>query len=232
MLYKEIIQGSDEWKELKYRKLGSSTNDKIMTNLGKTIYNCAAFFDVLSEFLEDYEPEDERFLSSAVQRGNELEPIARQEFERIYDKKVFEIGWAQSSDFTGISPDGIIGKESEINDLSDVIEAIEIKCPSKNTYVKYLDDNSLAVTDYVWQIVTYFKEFQNLKLLNLFIYRPENNFKNHILIKLTRDSVVSVDKKKVGSIADLCKELDNRQKELSYAIGDWIKSQNENKLSY
>lgn len=224
MLYKDLIQGTDEWKEIRYRKLGGSSNSKVMTNIGKPVEDNAIFFELVGEFTEDFEFEEERFLSVDVVRGNELEPIAREEFSRIYGKKVFEIGWAESTNFTGISPDGIIGEESEINDIEDVIEAIEIKCPSKNTYIKYLKDKSVAVTDYAWQIVTYFKEFPKLETLNLFIYRPENKLKSHILIKLKRYSWISVDKKYGGIIPDLCFELDKRQTELLKAITDWIDS--------
>lgn len=218
MLYKNIIQGTDEWKEIRYRKVGGSSSDKIMSNLGKPVENNAIFFDLLGEFMEPFDIEEERFLSADVRRGIELEPIARDEFARIYCKQVFEIGWSESSDFTGISPDGIIGDEKLIKTNLDVKEAFETKCPSRTTYAKYLIDNSLAITDYAWQIVDYFKEFPKLELLNLFIYRHENTIKSHILIKITRDMIIVVDKKKIGIIADLCIELADRQNEIKEAL--------------
>ena len=218
MLYKEIYQGTDEWKELRYRKVGGSSSEKIMSNLAKPVQNNAIFFELLGEFMEPFEVEEERFLSADVRRGIELEPIAREEFARIYGKQVFEIGWSKSSDFTGISPDGIIGDETLIKTNLDVKEAFETKCPSRTTYAKYLNNNDLAVTDYAWQIVDYFKEFPNLETLYFMLYRPENTIKSHILIKITRDMVIVVDTKKSGKIADLCVELTDRQNELKAAL--------------
>lgn len=219
MIYKDVIQKSDEWKELRYRKIGSTGSKDAMSNQGSPVEKNAIFFKLLGELTEDYEFEEPRFLSESVQRGDELEPIAREEFARIYGKQVFEIGWSESSDFTGISPDGIIGDEDLIdcNELN-VDEALEIKCPARNTYALYLVDKSVAVEDYAWQIVTYFKEFPNLSILNLFIYRPENLIKSHILIELTRDMVIPVNKKKSCKIADLCIELTERQNELKEAL--------------
>lgn len=232
MLYKEIIQGSFEWKELRYRKIGGSSAEKVMANLGKPVTNNAIFAEILGEFCEDYEFEEGGFLSADVNRGNELEPIARFEFQRIYGKSVFEIGWAESSIFTGISPDGIIGDVALINAIEDVEEAIEIKCPSRTTYAKYLIDNSIAITDYAWQIVTYFLVFKNLKKLNLFIYRPENAIASHILIELTRESIVMVNKNKGGDIDNLCKELSERQKELLISINAKITELSELKNNF
>lgn len=218
MLYKKIIQGTDEWKELRYRKLGGSSNEKVMTNLGKPVSGNAIFYDLLGEFSEDFEIEEDGFVSKDVSRGTELEPIARESFQRVYGKPVFEIGWAESTLFTGISPDGIIGDEKFINMIDDVEEALEIKCPSRTTYCKYLEKNDLAITEYAWQIVTYFKEFKNLKVLNLFLFRPENSIKKHVLIKITRDTEIIVNKSKRGIISDLCVELTERQNELKKSI--------------
>lgn len=224
MIYSNIIQGSDEWKELRYRKIGGSSNEMVMANFDKPVYKNAIFYTLLGEFLEDFEIDFDTYLSRDVVRGNELEPEAREEFSRIYGKKVFEVGWSESSDFTGISPDGIIGDEDLIDtDERNVNEALEIKCPSKSTYCKYLDDNSIAINDYAWQIVTYFKEFPNLSVLNLFIYRPENNAKSHILIKITKDTRVFINSKKSGIVSDLVVDLTNRQNELKTALDNRIK---------
>lgn len=223
MLYKEIIQGSDEWKEIRYRKLGGSSNEDVMTNLGKPVSGNAIFYKLLGEFSEEFEIEEERFLSADVQRGNMLEPIAREDFSRIYGKQVFEIGWAESSSFTGISPDGIVGDINLIHTADDVEEAIEIKSPSRTVYMKYLETNDIAITDYAWQIVTYFKEFKNLKVLNNYLFRPENLIKKHILIKITRDMEIRINKTKTGKISDLVVELETRQNELKKALDDKIK---------
>ena len=59
-------------------------------------------------------------------RGNLFEPIARSEFERVYNKKVNQVGWVEmENEISGISPDGLIGE----------FEAIEIKCPARKKHM-------------------------------------------------------------------------------------------------
>lgn len=217
-IYKDIIQSTDEWKELRYRKIGGSTNSKVMANSGKSVEENAIFATLLGDFMEEFEIED-NYATAEMQRGNDLEPIAADEFSRIYGKKCYEIGWAEISDFVGISPDRLIEGEK-------ITEALEIKCPSKNIYSKYLLNNNEAITDYCWQLVHYFHVFEDLEKLNFFIYRPENLIQNHILIELTRDTVIQVNKNKSAAISELVEASEVRIEELRIALKNKIEALN------
>lgn len=214
-IYDKIIQGTDEWKELRWRKIGGSSLEKVMANADKSVKENAIFFELLSEMCEEFDPFESDFLSSAMQRGNEYEPLAAEEFERITGKKCSEIGWAELEDgFTGISPDRLIGKN----------EALEIKCPSRNTYAKYLVNNDIAITDYAWQLVQYFVVFENLETLYFMIFRPENKINSFIIIKITKDTEIVVNKKKKSKISDLVIEAKTRIEVLKNELQNELKN--------
>jgi dihydrofolate reductase len=77
-----------------------------------------------------------------MQRGTELEPLARNFYELMTDNEVTEVGFCMHDQAQcGISPDGLIGDEG----------GLEIKCPAPQTHVKYLRDNKLP-TQYKQQV--------------------------------------------------------------------------------
>jgi len=218
-IYKDIIQGSDEWKELRWGKVGGSSLKHVMANYGKPVEDNAIFFELLGQMTEEFEIDDNDFVSSAMDRGNILESDASDLFSRIYGKECFEIGWAQINDFVGISPDRLIGEIS-----MDVTEAAEFKCPAKNTYAKYLCNNDLAVEDYSWQLVDYFLVFKKLTKLNFMPYRPESKIKNHILIEITPDTIINVSKKLILPVYQLVEKAEQRLEELKTALDNKIES--------
>lgn len=186
-IFYDIKQGAEDWHELRYGKIGGSTLKDIMTKLSDPIQSCAKYLDMVSCRDEDFEFE-ESYQSADMERGNAYEPLARKEFERVYDKHVVEIGWAEMDNgIAGISPDGLI-----YCGTLNVKEAIEIKCPSRKTHSKYIRDNKSIIDDYLWQIVMYFVVFDKLETLYLVSYRPENKRKELLCIEVKRNMVVRI----------------------------------------
>ena len=212
-IYDKIVQGTDEWKALRWGKIGGSSLDKVMANPEKSIKENAIFYEILAQKCEEFDPFESDFTSYAMLRGNEFEPLAADEFERVTGKVCREIGWSELEDgFTGISPDRLIGET----------EALEIKCPGRNTYAKYLTTPDLAITDYAWQLVMYFVVFDKLETLFFMIYRPENQLKPAIYIEIHRDTVISINKKKSGTVSELVIEAKNRIEELKLELNNSI----------
>ncbi len=82
------------------------------------------------------EPEDEMYKNSAMQRGNDLEPAAKEAFCKEYNTKVREVGFCISDDgIFGCSPDGFIGESLE--------NMLEIKCPTFEKYYRISRDINL-----------------------------------------------------------------------------------------
>jgi len=85
------------------------------------------------------------YQNDIMQRGLDLEPFARIEYEHLFDVVVDEVGFvipdedSPFHDWVGVSPDG----------LTDGL--LEIKCPLGNTHFKYLREASLP-PEYRWQV--------------------------------------------------------------------------------
>jgi predicted phage-related endonuclease len=205
-IYDKIVQGTDEWKELRHGKVGGSTASKVMTKLDKSVTDCAVFSDMLSEWMEDFDPFQSDYQSAAMQRGNEYEPLARDEYSRITGNTVKQIGWAEMEEadgFVGISPDGLVGDK----------KAIEIKCPSANTHVRYMLDFDEFLEEYCWQIVHNFLVLE-VDTVDCISYRPENKVKPIIIYTVTKDTVIKISAKVSKPIHELVTMLEARLIEL------------------
>jgi len=192
-IYKDIPQQSEEWFRLKYGKIGGSTLKHLMAN--KPIADLAIYNDLLSARFEEYEFE-EAFTSRDMERGNMYEPLARSEFERVYNKKVEQYGWIEHDNgIAGLSPDGIIGKR--------FTEAIEIKCPNRVTHTAYILQPLSMVEEYIWQVVMYFLVLDKLKVLHFISYRPENTSNPLLIMDVTRNMTFKVSAKESDTIENL-----------------------------
>lgn len=83
--------------------------------------------------------------TAPMDRGTELEPLARIEFENITGKIVEEVGFCKDPDISpmvGVSPDGLVDNRQGI---------IEIKCPLPQTHIGYLRKGTLP-TEYKAQV--------------------------------------------------------------------------------
>jgi len=81
---------------------------------------------------------EETYTNEAMQRGIDLEPYARKEYESTFDCEVSEVGFIipdeenKYHDWIGISPDGLVDDH-----------LIEIKCPMRKTHLRYIEENKL-----------------------------------------------------------------------------------------
>lgn len=218
IIYDKIIQGTDEWKELKHGKIGGSSASDVMTKLDKSITECAVFSKILAEHMEDFDPFTEGFQNAAMQRGNELEPIARQEYERIFQLEVTQVGWVELENrMVGISPDGMIPAQNQ---------SIEIKCPTASTHAKYLLDENLFLEDYAWQLVHNFLVL-GIDFMDCISYRPENKFTPLWTRRIHLDTEIKISAKVTKPIRELVVMLDVRLNELEVEVKKAIKQLNK-----
>lgn len=208
IIHKDLLQQSEEWFRLRYGKIGGSTLKKLMVN--KDIRDCAIYDELLSARFEAFEPE-EMFTTKDMERGNMYEPLARMEYERVYEKKVVQYGWIEmDNQIAGLSPDGIIGKR--------LTEAIEIKCPNRVTHTAYIRNPVLMIQEYIWQVVMYFTVLEKLKKLHFISYRPENIVKPLLVYDVTPKTVIQFSKKERYSISELVTKTKERLLQLQNAL--------------
>lgn len=95
------------------------------------------------KILENYGYRFKTFQTPEMLIGIEREPKAREAYSFIYGKQVEEVGFVDMEQcHAGCSPDGVITSDGEKvkEDGSNIKEIVEIKCPSVETFVSYLDD--------------------------------------------------------------------------------------------
>ena len=132
----EIIQGSPEWHETRLGKVTASRVSDVIAKTrsgwGASRANYAA--ELVAERLTGTVAET--FTSSAMARGNEVEPQARAAYEFLRDGQTIQtVGFVDHPRIAmvGASPDGLVGETG----------LIEIKCPNTSTHIATLLDSKI-----------------------------------------------------------------------------------------
>jgi len=138
MLNHNIEQGSPEWFEIRKGKLTAS-HAQAIGNCGKGLDTYIV--EMMAEFYSS--GEKEQFSNKHTERGEELEPIARDIYQLETGNDVVEVGFVEYNEFVGCSPDGLIGEDG----------GIEIKAIDDVGYFKYLLNGESEIdTKYLWQV--------------------------------------------------------------------------------
>lgn len=131
----DIRQGTDEWQEIRAGRVGGSSAAALLVN-GKSGNGLGAgavtlLYRKAAEFITGQK--EETFTTPAMQRGTDLEPLARRRYEDETFQAVQEIGYVSDGDFLGYSPDGFVGDDG----------LIEIKCPGGAEFVRFADTREI-----------------------------------------------------------------------------------------
>lgn len=142
MIIVNCEQGSAAWFAERCGKLTASKFAKLMS--GKST---AGYKDLITEVAGEIitGEVEESYTNAAMERGKELEPEAREEFERIAFP-VQQVGFCLPDDeglaeWVGVSPDGLLPMGAPL----------EIKCPMRKTHLEYIKKNTLPNL-YKWQV--------------------------------------------------------------------------------
>lgn len=136
MIVHNIDQRSEEWYDLRKGKMTASNASTIAANgKGLETYIYGLMAEKYSNNHEDYKSKD-------MLRGVELEDQARMTYEIEYSS-VQQVGFVEMDEYTGCSPDGLVGDYG----------GIEIKCPNDANYFRLLIDDEKAIdSKYIWQV--------------------------------------------------------------------------------
>lgn len=129
----ELLQGTDAWLQARSGKVTASRIADLCSKLksgkgesaGRRNYRAQIVCELLTGM-----PQGGDYVSPAMQRGTELEPLARVEYEIKAGCTVEQIGFVRHGEIerAGCSPDGTIGARG----------LCEIKCPNPATHIDYL----------------------------------------------------------------------------------------------
>lgn len=136
-------QRSDEWFSA---RLGLVTASRVADVMAKTKSGYGAsrknyMAQLLCERLTGQR--EEGFASAAMQRGTDMEPIARSAYEVESGLMVVETGFHRHSELAmGASPDGLVGDDG----------LVEIKVPNTATHIEFLRSR-VPDNKYQWQML-------------------------------------------------------------------------------
>lgn len=193
----DVIQGSEEWFNLRSGKFTASTIKDLFMGPTTKGYE-QALYKVVFERLSGERVESE-FQSGYMRRGNDLEQQARETYELMTFNKVNNGGFYEMSEWIGASPDGLIGENG----------ILECKCPAYGTMIKYLLSKELP-KEYYYQVHSQIL-ICDKAYCDFFAYHP--NLEN-IIIRVNRDETI-------------CKEIEKKIKESILKVKDILKQLNK-----
>ena len=203
-----VKQGTPEWHETRYRKIGGTLSSGLFKKTD------TLKLSLLGQFLEDFEDVD-NYVSADMERGSELEPYALKEAIKYTGLNFINAGWLQCEEISilGISPDGI---------TPDHKNAVEIKCPGSKKHIETILNGGIPL-DNIHQCLHYFTVNPKLESLTFVSFRPENKLKPLYCETITRDSEINLGTKSrpvimtVSNAVEVAKakaiELENEIKE-------------------
>jgi len=135
-------QGTQGWLTSRLGCPSGSGFDKLITSVGKPSTQSETYINqLIAEVMTGNTTEVK--VTEWMQRGTELEPMAREFYELSSGNSVQEVGFCKADDLEcGVSPDGLIGEDG----------GLEIKCPHPGTHVAYLREGKLP-TKYKQQVM-------------------------------------------------------------------------------
>lgn len=146
-IFTDLVQGTDEWLQARAGLLTASTVGQLITSTGKPAANGdsrALTFSLVAERITGFvEP---TFVSADMERGNLVEPLARNLYADTYGTPVDEVGLIvrEEDGFrVGYSPDGLVGE----------VGLIEIKAPRQKAHLQTILDDR-PPTQYMAQLQT------------------------------------------------------------------------------
>jgi putative phage-type endonuclease len=121
-------QGSPEWLASRLGRPSASNFGRLITGSGKPSSSAESYInEMIAERLTGRSKPF--YTNEHMERGNALEPEAREAYEFITDLEVVETGFIlHDSEEFGCSPDGLVAEQG----------GLEIKCPSDSVHVSYL----------------------------------------------------------------------------------------------
>jgi putative phage-type endonuclease len=134
-------QGSPEWLASRLGRPSASMFSNLITTSGKPSSSAKKYIaEMVAERLTGRSKPF--YTNEHMERGNFLEPEAREAYEFITDLEVVETGFIlHDSEEFGCSPDGLVGEQG----------GLEIKCPSDGVHAGYLIDGKVP-TKYYQQV--------------------------------------------------------------------------------
>ena len=172
-------QRTEDWYNIRKGKMTASNAEIIIAN-GKGLETY--IYNLMAEYYSSAEKEN--YINADMQRGIDLEPEAKIEFQFYTGLDIKEVGCVELNEYILASPDGLIGDDG----------LIEIKCPNDSIYFKLLLSNNIK-PEYIaqMQMQMYVTDRQYCYFVS---YNP--NFEKSLYIKKINRDEEMIEKLKKG----------------------------------
>lgn len=143
--FDEVEQGSPDWYEL---RLGTPTAScAAMVLRDADAKTRVEYMRKLAGELMTGKPAEGKIVTAAMQRGNDMEPLAREHYERSYLITVERVGFVRrrlpSGRFVGCSPDGLLSRRSR---------GLEIKTVAPHLLIPLLEPTASIPSEHLAQV--------------------------------------------------------------------------------
>lgn len=174
-IHNDLIQWTPEWFEVRKGKMTASH--------AQAIWNVWKWLDsyIVSLMSEYYSSaEKEQFSSSHTDRGNELEPLARDMYELTKWVQVEQVWFIEYSDFVWCSPDWFIWEDwwieiKSVQDLNHFELLLNWESEIESKYIWQIQMNLLITGRKWWDYVSYNPNYTK-SLIIFRIYPDEKKF--------------------------------------------------------
>ena len=172
-------QRTEDWYNIRKGKMTASNAETIIAN-GKGLETY--IYNLMAEYYSSAEKEN--YINADMQRGIDLEPEAKIEFQFYTGLDIKEVGCVELNEYILASPDGLIGDDG----------LIEIKCPNDSIYFKLLLNDNIK-PEYIAQMQM--QMYVTDRLYCYFVsYNP--NFEQSLYIKRINRDEEMIEKLKKG----------------------------------
>ena len=135
-IYEELEQNTPEWFKVRLGKFTASDAQAVATN-GKGLETLV--YEKAAEIITGQQKET--YTNADMERGHELEAMARNAYELETGILVKRIGFIELEERVGCSPDGLIAEDG----------LQEIKCKNDSNFVKFIFDKAIDPA-HTWQM--------------------------------------------------------------------------------
>ena len=142
MIIHDIEQGSEAWFSARCGKVTGTRFKALIAGESTATYK-DLITDIACEIITGMK--QETYTNAIMQNGIDTEPLAREEYERLFEVEVKQVGFITTDEgnkyheWIGVSPDG----------LTDGM--VEFKCPLMKTHLNYMMADKLP-TEYRPQV--------------------------------------------------------------------------------
>lgn len=173
----KIIEGeqkTDEWHKLRNGVAVTGSIAKKVKGTGN-----AYLYEHLATMTTERKPKDLTGVKD-IDRGNELEPVARKEYEKATKQKVKLVAFIENGRY-GFSPDGLVMKPKD----AGIKKLVEIKCPDTNNHIRYILEKKVPA-EHIDQIIHGFIVCDDVDEIDFVSYDPKFIFKPLLIITVKR----------------------------------------------